>query len=129
MFYKRAFLRNFTKFTGNHLCHSLFFNKVAGLRPEACSFIKNETLAQVFSYEFFKISKNTFTYRTPTVAASDMSLQMKTLLCHAKLLLEISQCNFLFVISYLCFSLKHFVTYKDLFTSTTFTGTNTDIIP
>ena len=26
-------LRNFTKFTGKHLCQSLFFNKVAGLRP------------------------------------------------------------------------------------------------
>ena len=24
-------LRNFTKFTGKHLCQSLFFNKVAGL--------------------------------------------------------------------------------------------------
>ena len=26
-------LRNFTKFTRNHLCQNLFFNKVAGLRP------------------------------------------------------------------------------------------------
>ena len=25
-------LRNFAKFTGKHLCQSLFFNKVAGLR-------------------------------------------------------------------------------------------------
>ena len=25
-------IRNFTKFTGKHLCQSLFFNKVAGLR-------------------------------------------------------------------------------------------------
>ena len=29
-------------------------------RPEACNFIKKETLAQVFSCEFCKISKNTF---------------------------------------------------------------------
>ena len=28
---KRGVLRNFTKFTGKHLCQSLFFNKVAGL--------------------------------------------------------------------------------------------------
>ena len=28
-----------------------------------------ETLAQVFSCEFYKISKNTFSYRTPPVAA------------------------------------------------------------
>ena len=27
---KKCFLRNFTKFTGKHLCHGLFFNKVAG---------------------------------------------------------------------------------------------------
>ena len=30
---KRGVLRNFAKFTGKHLCQSLFFNKVAGLRP------------------------------------------------------------------------------------------------
>ena len=33
VFCKKDFLRNFTKFTGKHLCQSLFFNKVAGLRP------------------------------------------------------------------------------------------------
>ena len=42
-------------------------------RPEACNFIKKETLAQVFSCEFYEISKNTFSYRTPQVAASEMS--------------------------------------------------------
>ena len=30
---KKDVLRNFAKFTGKHLCQSLFFNKVAGLRP------------------------------------------------------------------------------------------------
>ena len=34
---------------------------------EACNFIKKETLAQVFSCEFYEISKNTFSYRTPPV--------------------------------------------------------------
>ena len=57
---KKVFLRNFAKFTGKHLCQSLFFNKVAGLRLQACNFIKKKTLEQVFSYEFCKISKNTF---------------------------------------------------------------------
>ena len=32
MYCKKGLLRNFTKFTGKHLCQSLFFNKVAGLR-------------------------------------------------------------------------------------------------
>ena len=34
---KKGVLRNFAKFTGNHLCQSLFFNKVAGLRPTTLS--------------------------------------------------------------------------------------------
>ena len=40
------------------------------LQAKASNFIKKETLAQVFSCEFCKISKNTFSYRTPLVAAS-----------------------------------------------------------
>ena len=42
-------------------------------RPKACIFIKKETLAQVFSCEFCEISKNTFFYRSPLVAASVLS--------------------------------------------------------
>ena len=60
VFCKKGVLGNLTKFTGKHLCQSLFFNKVAGLRPQACNFIKKETLAQVFSCECCEISKNTF---------------------------------------------------------------------
>ena len=46
VFCKKGVLRKFTKFTGRHSCQSLFFNNVAGLRPEA------------------------FLHRTPLVAAS-----------------------------------------------------------
>ena len=38
---------------------------------QACNFNKKETLARVFSCEFYKISKNTFSYRTPPMAAYD----------------------------------------------------------
>ena len=81
MFYKKGILRNFARYTERNLCQSLFFNKVAGLRPitllkmrlwHRCfpdNFIKKETLAQVFSCEFCEIS-NTFFHRTPLVAAS-----------------------------------------------------------
>ena len=31
LFYKKGVMRNFAKFTGKHVCQSLFFNKVAGL--------------------------------------------------------------------------------------------------
>ena len=54
---KKGVLRNFTKLTGKPLCQSPLFNKVSGL---ASNFIKKETLAQVFSCEFYEISKNTF---------------------------------------------------------------------
>ena len=36
----------------------------------ACNFIEKENLTQVFSCQFREISKNTFCYKTPQVAAS-----------------------------------------------------------
>ena len=53
---KKGVLRNFTKFTGKYLCQSLFFNKVAGLRP--ATLLKRESGAGV-SCEFCEFSKNT----------------------------------------------------------------------
>ena len=47
VFSKKGVLRNFTKFTGKHLCQNLFFNKFAGLRQRC--------------------------YRTPLVAASEFN--------------------------------------------------------
>ena len=52
---QKGALWNFAKFTGKHLCQSLFFCQSLQSR-----FIKKETLAQVFSCEFCKIYKNTF---------------------------------------------------------------------
>ena len=46
---------------------SWFFNSSSS---GACNFMKKETLTQVFSCEFFKISKNTFFCRTIPVDAS-----------------------------------------------------------
>ena len=43
VFYKKGVLKSFVKFTGKHLYHSLFFDKVAGLRLEqvfSCNFAK-----------------------------------------------------------------------------------------
>ena len=57
---KKDVLRNFAKFSGKHLCQSLFFNKVAGL--------KRDSGTGVFLW-ILQISKNTFSYRTPPVAA------------------------------------------------------------
>ena len=38
-------------------------------RPQVRNFIKKETLAQVFSCEFYEISKKTFLHRPPLVTA------------------------------------------------------------
>ena len=69
---RKGVLRDFTKFTWKHLSQGLSFNNVAGpanlLKKRL--WIKNETLAQVFSYKFCEISRNTFFHRTPPVAAS-----------------------------------------------------------
>ena len=56
-FFKKVVLRNLTKFTGKHLCQSLFFNKVAGFSLQL--YLK-EALAQLFSCEFCEIFKNPF---------------------------------------------------------------------
>ena len=63
MFCKKGVLRNFSKFTRKHLCQRLFFNKVPIVRH--ATLLTKEALAQLFSCEFFEISKKTFFYRTP----------------------------------------------------------------
>ena len=55
---QKGVLKNFTNFTGKHLCQSFFFNKVVALRP--VTLLKKETLVQVFSCEFCEVSRNTF---------------------------------------------------------------------
>ena len=55
---RKVILRNFGKFTGKHLCQSLFLIKLQTLGLK-------ETLAQVFSCEFCEISKNNLFHKTP----------------------------------------------------------------
>ena len=64
-FCKKLAPRNFTKFTGKHLCQSLFFNKENFLIK-----ILKKTLAQVFSCEFCETFKNTFLHGIPLVETS-----------------------------------------------------------
>ena len=73
-FCKKGALRNFTTFTGKHLCQRL---------PQGCNFIKKETLTQVFSCQFCEISKNAFLLRTPLVAVS-----VSSFLLHTKIQME-----------------------------------------
>ena len=74
VFCKRDVVRNFSKFTGGHLCQRLILNP----------FVKIESLTQVFLCEFCEqLSKNTIFYRTPQVAASVKTCNFtKIRLCH-----------------------------------------------
>ena len=49
---KKVVLRNFAKFTRKHLCQSLSFNKVAGLKPRASLF--SEISKNAFSTEHLR---------------------------------------------------------------------------
>ena len=61
-------------------------------RPEACNFIKKATLAQVLSCKFCEISKNTFSYTTTLVAASDRLFNPGIRFDHST---KANQCKFL----------------------------------
>ena len=107
-------LRNFSKFTGKHLCQILSFNKVArllfnkvvGLR--AATSLKNRLWHRCFPVNFCKISKNTFCYRTPPACNF---IKKKTLA-------QVFSCEFckilrtLFVTEHLCWLLLYVVEGK-----------------
>ena len=58
VFCKKGVLRNFTKFTGKHVYQSLFFNKVAGLRP--ATFLKKRLWHRCFPVNFVKFLRTPF---------------------------------------------------------------------
>ena len=58
VFCKNGVLRNFTKFTGKYLYQSLFFNKVAGLRP--ATLLKKRLWYRCFAVNFVKFLRIPF---------------------------------------------------------------------
>ena len=57
VFCNGSVLKNFTKFTGKHLCQGLFFNKVAEKRDSGTG---------VFSVNFVKFLRTSFSQNTPS---------------------------------------------------------------
>ena len=55
---KKGVLTNFTKFTGKHLCQSLLFNKVTGLRP--ATLLKKRLWHRCFPVNFVKFLRTPF---------------------------------------------------------------------
>ena len=58
VFCKKGVLRNFAKFAGKHLCQSLFFNKVAGLKP--ATLLKKRFWRRCFPVNFAKFLRTPF---------------------------------------------------------------------
>ena len=59
---KKVFLKNFAKYTGKHLCQSLFSNKVATLRP--ATLLKKRLWHSCFHVNFAKFQRTIFSQNT-----------------------------------------------------------------
>ena len=70
MFCRKGVLKNFEKFTGKHLCQSLLFNKVAGLRTVTL-------LKKRFWYRCFPVNFSKF-LKTPSITEHLQWLLLKT---------------------------------------------------
>ena len=64
MFYKKSVLRNFAKFTGKHVCQSIFFNKVSGLRPLETILLRKRLCHRCFVVNFAKFLRTPVLQKT-----------------------------------------------------------------
>ena len=69
VFFKKGIHKNFAKSTGKHQCRIVFFNKITA---SASNLIKKESPAQVFSYEFCEIVRNSFFIKHLRATASEI---------------------------------------------------------
>ena len=83
MFCKKGVLRNVTKFTGKHLCQSLFFNKLQtqGLQPYSTRYSRTG----IFLWILWNFKEHLF-YRTPLVAASSFIFSIKLFLLNTPMM-------------------------------------------
>ena len=61
-FYRKGVLRNFAKFTGKHLCQSLFFNKAAS--PRLVTLLKKRLWHRSFPVNFAEFLRTSFLQNT-----------------------------------------------------------------
>ena len=62
VFCNKGVLKNFTKLPGKQLCRSVFFNKVAGLRP--ATLLKKKPWHRCFPVNSVKLLRTTFSQNT-----------------------------------------------------------------
>ena len=60
VFCEKGVVRNFAKFTGKHLCQAFFLNKVAGLRPQLATLLKESLWHTYFPVNFAKFLRTPF---------------------------------------------------------------------
>ena len=81
----KGVLRNFAKFPRKHLCQSLFFNKVAGLRPEKTFFTEHLWTTKGLKSTVVEL-KNSIVYKSILYSVLHESLP---LMCSSNWLLKI----------------------------------------
>ena len=62
VFHKKSVFKNLTKFTWKHLCRSLFFNNIVGIRTT--TLLKKRRRRKCFSFNFEKFLRNPFLLNT-----------------------------------------------------------------
>ena len=78
---KKAVLKNFAIFRGKHLCWSLYFNKVSGLRPATS--LKKRLRHRCFPANIAKFLRTAFFIDRTSPVVTSKSRQLRTLhLCH-----------------------------------------------
>ena len=84
---KKVALKSIAKLTGNHLCQSFFFNKVAGLRPTTLS--KKRLWHRCFLVNFAKFLRAPFFIEHPWLLLLKFDI-FKQPLCHTVQLIILS---------------------------------------
>ena len=80
VFCEKSVLRNFTKFTGKHLCKGLFFNQVACLRP--ATLLKKRLWHRCFPVNFAAFLRTPFFTEHLRMTASAFMTTLKMFFWH-----------------------------------------------
>ena len=109
VFCRKAFLKKWSKFTGKHLCQSLFFNKVAGLRPSP--FLEKILWYRCTPVNFAKLLRtpNPFFYRITPVAAFDHNYHKFEEIVELKLKTQSCRDMVITIVDNRCVSLRRFI--------------------
>ena len=91
---KQGVLKKFAKFTEGNLCRSVFFNKIAGLRPVT---LLKKIPTQVFFSELCEIFRSTFTEQhlreTASVCCDAAQVYMKHFKDYVAIRTQVDQCR------------------------------------